>query len=70
MAFDNPLAGEIWANKYRFNPQDAAGDATVEGTWLRVAAALAEAEAPDLREEIGARFADALRDYRFRKSVV
>ncbi len=29
MAFDNPLAGEIWSSKYRFAPPEAAGDATV-----------------------------------------
>ncbi|MFN3513412.1 MAG: adenosylcobalamin-dependent ribonucleoside-diphosphate reductase [Phenylobacterium sp.] len=65
MAFDNPLAGEIWASKYRFNPADAEGDATVEETWARVAAALAEAEAPEQREAMKARFLEALQDYRF-----
>jgi len=65
MAFDNPLAGEIWSSKYRFNPSDEKGDATVEETWARVATALAEAEAPELREAMRAKFLDALRDYRF-----
>ena len=65
MAFDNPLAGEIWSAKYRFNPAGTAGDGTVEGTWSRVAAALAEAEVPDLRAALRARFADALADHRF-----
>lgn len=37
MAFDNPLAGEIWSSKYRFSPAGAAGDDTVDGTWSRVA---------------------------------
>ena len=65
MAFDNPLAGEIWSAKYRFNPAGSAGDGTVEGMWSRVAAALAEAEAPALRAPMRARFADALADHRF-----
>ncbi|MDQ0464420.1 ribonucleoside-diphosphate reductase alpha chain [Caulobacter ginsengisoli] len=65
MAFDSPLAGEIWSSKYRFNPEGMAGDGTVEDTWSRVAAALAEAETPDLRGPMRERFAEALRDYRF-----
>ncbi len=65
MAFDNPLAGEIWSSKYRFNPAGAAGDCTVDGTWSRVATALAEAEVPELRAPMRERFTDALRDYRF-----
>ncbi|MFN3582672.1 adenosylcobalamin-dependent ribonucleoside-diphosphate reductase [Phenylobacterium sp.] len=65
MAFDNPLAGEIWSSKYRFNPGDARGDATVEETWARVATALAEAEAPEVREAMRGRFLEALTDYRF-----
>ena len=39
MAFDNPLAGEIWNGKYRFNPRGGGGDDSVEATWDRVAAA-------------------------------
>ena len=39
MAFDNPLAEDIWAGKYRFNPGEAGGqaDASIEETWARVA---------------------------------
>lgn len=65
MAFDNPLAGEIWSTKYCFTPAGADGDQTVDGTWSRVAAALAEAEAPELRAPMRGRFAEALADYRF-----
>jgi len=65
MAFDSPLAGEIWSTKYRFNPLGAGGDDSVEATWSRVAAALADGEVPELRATMAARFADALRDYRF-----
>ena len=39
MAFDNPLAAEIWRGKYSFNPPEGGGDETVEQTWARVAAA-------------------------------
>ncbi len=65
MAFDNPLAGEIWSSKYRFRTDDDTGDATIEATWERVASALAEAEAPERRVEMRGRFLDALRDFRF-----
>ena len=65
MAFDSPLAGEIWSKKYRFRPNDGAGDATVEATWDRVATALAEAEPAKSRGRWRARFREALEDYRF-----
>ncbi|MFZ5671009.1 MAG: adenosylcobalamin-dependent ribonucleoside-diphosphate reductase [Pseudomonadota bacterium] len=64
MAFDNPLAGEIWSGKYRFQAEEG-GDGTLEGTWSRVANALAEAEAPDLRPQFRQAFGEALRDFRF-----
>ena len=31
MAFDNPLAAEIWRGKYSFNPPEGGGDETVHG---------------------------------------
>ena len=65
MAFDNPLAGEIWNSKYRFAPADGPGDGSVEETWARVAEALSEAEPPRLRKLWKGRFYDALRDHRF-----
>lgn len=64
MAFDNPLAAEIWAGKYRFNGPDG-GDQTVEETWARVAAAVAQAEAPKARRLWRDRFSDALSDFQF-----
>ncbi|MFO1015122.1 MAG: adenosylcobalamin-dependent ribonucleoside-diphosphate reductase [Caulobacteraceae bacterium] len=65
MAFDNPLASEIWSTKYRFAPLEGRGEASMEDTWTRVAAALAEAErAPD-RDLRRAAFHHALRDCRF-----
>jgi ribonucleoside-diphosphate reductase alpha chain len=65
MAFDNPLAGEIWASKYRFLGPDGDGDATVEETWSRVASALAAAEPKALRAPTRERFLAALHDFRF-----
>ena len=65
MAFDSPLAGEIWSSKYRFRPHDGAADATVEATWDRVATALAEAEPVKSRGRWRARFREAREGYRF-----
>ena len=65
MAFDNPLAAEIWTSKYRFAPDDGTGDQSVEQSWSRVAAAVAEAEVPKLRGPWRGRFLDALTDFQF-----
>ena len=65
MAFDSPLAGEIWNGKYRFKPRDGGGDDTVDATWDRIAAALAEAEPPKARARWRAKFREALEGYRF-----
>ena len=65
MAFDNPLAGEIWSSKYRFAPQGGGGDASVAETWARVARAVSEPEAPERREAFRAEVMEALTDYRF-----
>ena len=65
MAFDNPLAAEIWTSKYRFSPDDGTGDQTVEQSWSRVAAAVAVAETPKLRSHWRGRFLDALTDFQF-----
>lgn len=65
MAFDNPLAGEIWASKYRLTAADGRGDASLEETWARVAKALAEAEAEPRRPACEAQFLKALQDFRF-----
>lgn len=64
MAFDNPLAAEIWASKYRF-AAETGGDQTVEETWARVAAAVAQAEAPKARRLWTERFRDALSEFQF-----
>jgi ribonucleoside-diphosphate reductase alpha chain len=65
MAFDNPLAGEIWASKYRYQAPDGGGDASVEQTWARVASALAEPEPAAKRAVMCDHFLAALRDFRF-----
>mgnify|MGYP003575689007 CR=1 FL=1 len=65
MAFDNPLAADIWSSKYRFRPSDGPGDDSVEQTWARVAAAVAEAEAPKARRQWRDRFLDALSEFQF-----
>lgn len=65
MAFDSSLAGDIWRSKYRFRPAEGEGDASVEATWDRIAAALAEAEPAKSRGRWRARFREALDGYRF-----
>jgi ribonucleoside-diphosphate reductase alpha chain len=67
MAFDSPLAGEIWTSKYRFWSAggDGGAEAGVEQTWARVARALARPEPPDQRADWTDRFAAALNDFRF-----
>ena len=65
MAFDTPLAGEIWSSKYRFTPLGEPGEGAVEDTWRRIAHAVAAAEDPEIREPIEAEFYEALRDHRF-----
>lgn len=65
MAFDIPLAAEIWAAKYRFAPDAGHGDATVEDSWRRVAEAIAEAEPAEAREAWREKFLDALGDFQF-----
>ena len=65
MPFDIPFAREIWSEKYRFVPPEGGGDATVEETWARVAAAVSEAEAPERREAFRLEALAALEDFRF-----
>ena len=61
--FETPIARHIWDTKYRFKEGDRAVDADVEDTWRRVALTLAAQEVDS--EEWGARFYDALCDFRF-----
>ena len=65
MSFDVAIAEEIWTAKYRFAPSEGQGDEDFTATAARVARAVADVEAPDLRETWRARFFDAVRDFRF-----
>jgi len=61
--FAAPISEQIWNMKYRFQPAEGAGDASVEDSWRRVARALAAPEAePDVWED---RFYSALEDFKF-----
>jgi ribonucleoside-diphosphate reductase alpha chain len=60
-----PISQQIWDMKYRLKgPGGEAVDKTIEESWQRVAAALAEAEPRD-RDVWRDRFAEALSDFRF-----
>ncbi len=65
MAFANVLAKEIWTAKYRYQAADGTGDEDYGATIARVANAVAEAEAPELRELWRDRFVDALTGFKF-----
>jgi ribonucleoside-diphosphate reductase alpha chain len=65
MSFDVALAEEIWTAKYRFAPAEGVGDESFAETAARVAAAVAEAEAPSLRPQMLERFREAIADFRF-----
>ncbi len=65
MPFDATISAEIWNAKYRFLNEGSDGDADVEGTWSRVAAAIAEAEPGRGRRRWREKFNDALMDFQF-----
>jgi len=62
-----PISQQIWDMKYRLKSAGGASaiDQTIEASWRRVAAALAEGEAPDQREQWTERFREALEGFRF-----
>ena len=61
-----PIAEQIWDMKYRLHGKDGTPlDLTVEDTFTRVASALAEAEAPEVRNQWTARFKTAMSGHRF-----
>ncbi len=62
--FPNPLAEEIWANRYRNVAPDGAAEPSIDATWTRVARALAAVE-PEAQAAWEGRFCDALADFRF-----
>src|SRR6185369_3010547 len=58
-----PISKRIWDMKYRFRDASGVGDADLEGTWWRIARALA---APERDPETWAgRFHEALRGFKF-----
>src|ERR1700712_4362278 len=58
------ISQQIWDMKYRLKaPNGDVVDKTIEDSWARIAAALAEPEAH--REGLTARFTEALQDFRF-----
>ena len=65
MGFEVALAEEIWRSKYRYATAEGDGDEDFVATARRVSAAVARAEAPDVREEWQARFFDAICDFKF-----
>tara|TARA_R110002110_G_scaffold18688_3_gene78291 strand:- start:1177 stop:3510 length:2334 start_codon:yes stop_codon:yes gene_type:complete len=62
----HPIAEQIWDMKYRLHGEDGTpADLTVADSWTRVATALAQAEAPELRANWAKRFHEAMEGYRF-----
>ena len=58
-----PISQRIWDMKYRFRDGSGSGDADLEGTWWRVASALAASERDP--ETWAARFHEALQGFKF-----
>jgi ribonucleoside-diphosphate reductase alpha chain len=65
MPFDAAISADIWNAKYRFLRGANDGDADLEATWARVAAAVAEAEPARARRRWRETFEDALRNFKF-----
>jgi ribonucleoside-diphosphate reductase alpha chain len=60
------ISQQIWDMKYRLkNPTGEAVDKTMAATWQRVAHALAEAEAPESRDQWAERFNGVLEGFEF-----
>jgi ribonucleoside-diphosphate reductase alpha chain len=60
------ISQQIWDMKYRLKGMDGAPvDKTIEDSWRRVAAAVAEGEKPELRAAWAEKFYEALSDFKF-----
>jgi ribonucleoside-diphosphate reductase alpha chain len=60
------ISQQIWDMKYRLKAMDGTPvDKTIEDSWRRIAVALAEAEAPENREEWTEKFFGALEGFKF-----
>jgi len=61
-----PIAARIWDMKYRFKADDGTPlEAGIEDSWARIAAAVAQAEAPEKRAQWQVRFRSAMEGFRF-----
>ena len=65
MALMSAISQQIWDMKYRFKGPNGDGDKTIQDTWKRVARALAEPEAPKVRDQWARQFYAALEDFKF-----
>lgn len=64
--FSAPISMEIWESKYRFKRGDGTiVDDTIEDTWDRIACALAQAEAEQVRESWVDQFYAALEGFKY-----
>jgi len=60
------ISQQIWDMKYRLKAMDGTPvDKTIEDSWRRIATAIAETEAPEVRDEWIERFYGALEDFKF-----
>src|SRR5258706_13965796 len=60
------ISQQIWDMKYRLKAMDGTPvDKTIEDSWRRIAVALAEAEAPESREDWAEKFFGALEGFKF-----
>ena len=60
------IALQVWDMKYRYTGAgNVGGDANIPATWKRVARALAEPEDEAIRDDVAARFEEALKGFRF-----
>ena len=62
--FDQPIARQIWASKYRYQSQGRIVDVTVEDTWNRVATGLSQIEAAADQSRVKAQFYDAMAGFK------
>lgn len=62
--FDQPIAEQIWRQKYQYQSDGTHIDATVEDTWARVATALATTEAREDCDDVAQTFFDAMSSFR------
>jgi len=64
--FHAPIAEQIWRDKYQLKEMDGTPiDVTVEDSWVRIANALAEGEASQVRKHYASKFFEALSDFKY-----